>query len=966
MSGMLQDFSDQYASALRGYLAHREEAALQQAYVLGRKALGEKIGLVEMVSIHQKALADSLMFRLTAAKRNSLIQAADEFLRECVGPFEMTLRGFQESMTKLQQMNEILEKRVMERTESMRRTAETLRALFQASPLAVIELDPNGRVLMWNPAAEHLFGWKQKEVLGLPNPIVPAAEQKDSLFFFVRALQGESFAMLETIRQRKDGSTIPVSRSLAPLYDSQGKTLGVVVVIADVTERKKAEMELQALRKFLEIANRHSDLNPLLQEFVREMKEFTGCEAVGIRLLDEDGNIPYVAYLGFSRQFYETESPLSIKTDQCMCINVVKGTTNPKLPFYTEGGSFYMNGTTRFLATVSEEEKGSTRNVSNQTGYESVALIPIRVGTRLMGLVHLADRKENMVPLSMVKLLEQAASALGVGIQRALAEKALQRSKEEWERTFKSIPDLIAILDGGHRVVRVNPAMAKRLGCTPDDCVSLPCYATVHGSETPPSFCPHAQTMADGREHTVEVHEERLGGDFLVSTSPILDEQGQMIGTVHVARDITERKRAEEELRRARDELEIRVRERTTELATANKELQEEMVRREIAEQQLRQAQKMEAIGTLTSGIAHDFNNILQTIAINADLALLDLPGGSSVRNNIDLILQSGLRGKDLVRQMLLFSRKSEKRQEIMSMTPLIKETFKLLRSSIPTTIQMELLLKTESDSVYADPSQIQQVIMNLCTNAAYAMRETMGAIGISLQGITLGSNDLPEKDMQPGNYLVLSVRDTGSGMDEEIRKRIFEPFFTTKPVGEGTGLGLSVVYGIVKSHNGGISVDSEPGEGSIFRVYLPKVDASVSSTAEPPVPLPRGNERILLVDDEEMIVNSVRNMLQHLGYKVTAVKDSRMAFKLFSENPSQFDLVIMDQTMPFMTGEDLGKKMMRLRPGIRAILCTGYNDLISEEKAMAMGFQGFIMKPFTVREGAELVRNVLDQIQCK
>ena len=234
-------------------------------------------------------------------------------------------------------------------------------------------------------------------------------------------------------------------------------------------------------------------------------------------------------------------------------------------------------------------------------------------------------------------------------------------------------------------------------------------------------------------------------------------------------------------------------------------------------------------------------------------MALFDLPEGSGLRTNLDLILKSGLRGKDLVRQMLLFSRKSEKKQEIISLTPLIKETFKLLRASIPTTVQMKLHLEPESDAVSADPSQIQQVIMNLCTNAAYAMRKTAGSIDISLQGITFSSTDLPEADMQPGDYLILSVKDTGSGMDEEVKKRIFEPFFTTKPVGEGTGLGLSVVYGIVKNHKGNITVYSEPGKGSIFRVYLAKVDTGVSVAPEIIKPVPRGNERILLLDDEKL-----------------------------------------------------------------------------------------------------------------
>jgi PAS domain S-box-containing protein len=245
LSKILQNFQAEYASALRRYLVQREETILQQAYVLGRKALAEKISLVEIVSIHQEAVADSLTPRLTAAKRRSLTQAADEFFRECVGPFEMTLRGFQESLAELQQMNKTLEKRVMERTEAMKRSAERLQTLFQASPLAVIELDSDGHVLMWNPAAERLFGWTQEEVLGLPNPIIPAEQDKDSLSLRERALRGKRFAMLETTRQRKDGTLIPVSFSLAPLSDSKGKVLGVVTVIADITERKRAEEVLR-------------------------------------------------------------------------------------------------------------------------------------------------------------------------------------------------------------------------------------------------------------------------------------------------------------------------------------------------------------------------------------------------------------------------------------------------------------------------------------------------------------------------------------------------------------------------------------------------------------------------------------------------------------------------------------------------------------------------------------------------
>ena len=535
--------------------------------------------------------------------------------------------------------------------------------------------------------------------------------------------------------------------------------------------------------------------------------------------------------------------------------------------------------------------------------------------------------------------------------ERKQMENALRESEERFRQVAENVGDFIWEIDAEGLYRYTSISVERILGYKPEELVGKKRYYELFVPEVREELKEAAFKVLAAKESFRDFSNPNLSKEGKVvhletSGVPVLDAAGNLVGYRGAATDVTERKEAEEALRKAHEEL------------------QQEMAKREKAEQQLLQSQKLEAIGTLTGGIAHDFNNILATIVINSEMALFDLPGGSGLRTNLDLILKSGLRGKDLVKQMLLFSRKSEKKQEVLTLTPLIKETFKLLRSSIPTTIQMKLHLETESDSVSADPSQIQQVIMNLCTNAAYAMRGTTGSIDISLRGITFGSTDLPEAEMQPGDYLVLSVKDTGSGMDEEVKERIFEPFFTTKPVGEGTGLGLSVVYGIVKNHKGGITVYSEPGKGSVFKVYFPKVDTGVSVEAETskPIPIPRGNERILLLDDEEFIVKAVQNMLEHLGYKVTALMDNREALKLFSADPSQFDLVITDQTMPFMTGEDLGKELMRIRPDIPVILCTGYSDLISSEKAIAMGFRGFIMKPFTVREGAELVRRVLDQ----
>jgi PAS domain S-box-containing protein len=548
----------------------------------------------------------------------------------------------------------------------------------------------------------------------------------------------------------------------------------------------------------------------------------------------------------------------------------------------------------------------------------------------------------------------------------------VQESRDYAEAIVETVREPLVILDKNLKIKTANRAFYQTFQASPGETEDRLIYEVGNRQWDIPDFKKLLEDLlpqnASFQDFEMEHEFPTIGRKIMRLNARRIFQGDKGLQMILLAiEDVTAPKQLEEELRKSHDALELRVQERTAELERVNEELQMEIGERKMAEEMLGQAQKMEAVGTLVGGIAHDFNNILAVIGINIGMALQDLSGESSIRKMLELIAQAERHGRDLVRQMLLFSRKSEKRTEIFSLSPLIKETYNLLRASIPTTIGMKLLLETESDLVSADSSQIRQVIMNLCTNAADAMRGTMGNLEISLNKITFGTDDpLPDAEMSPGDHLVLSVKDTGSGMDEEVRMRVFEPFFTTKAAGEGTGLGLSVVYGIVKGHKGGITIATEPGKGSVFQVFLPSTDMGLPVEAESPEPIASGNERILFVDDEEMVVISVRNMLQRLGYTVTALTDSREALNLFSENPSQFDLVITDYMMPHVTGKVLGKEMIRIRPDIPVILCTGYNELFSSEKAIAMGFRGFIMKPFIVREGSQLIRKVLDQCQHK
>ncbi|MBU3954269.1 MAG: PAS domain S-box protein, partial [Proteobacteria bacterium] len=383
-----------------------------------------------------------------------------------------------------------------------------------------------------------------------------------------------------------------------------------------------------------------------------------------------------------------------------------------------------------------------------------------------------------------------------------------------------------------------------------------------------------------------------------------------------------------------------------------------------IMENELRQAYKMESIGTLAGGIAHDFNNIIGIIMGNAELALDDLQDGSPVQNNIKEIKTASLRARDVVRQLLNFSRKTENEQKPLNIIPEIKECIKLLKSSIPSTVEIHENLPDTCDTILADATQIHQVIINLCTNAAHAIPLTGGVIEISLKNFELNrSLGGIFKDMAVGKYLEVVVKDTGSGINPEIREKIFDPYFTTKEVGKGTGMGLAIVHGILKNHNADIFVESVPGQGTIVTLFFPVIAELTGKEPESETQTnPHGTETILFVDDEPAIVDMAKQVLTKLGYAVEARINPIQALKDFEVNPDFFDLVISDMTMPRMNGMTFSEKLRELRPDIPIIICTGHSAVMDKEKAKELNISAYAMKPVSMSKIAKLIRDVLDQ----
>jgi len=381
-------------------------------------------------------------------------------------------------------------------------------------------------------------------------------------------------------------------------------------------------------------------------------------------------------------------------------------------------------------------------------------------------------------------------------------------------------------------------------------------------------------------------------------------------------------------------------------------------------ESHLQQSQKLEAIGTLAGGIAHDFNNILSAMLGYTELAAADLPPESRIRRDLDEVMKAGRRAKDLIRQILTFSRQAEHEKAPLRLDGILRDALKLLRPTLPSTLKIEETVQPDCEPVLANATQIHQVVMNLCTNAYHAMRDSGGTLRLGLAQITLEAEDAAENpDLRPGRYVRITVSDTGSGIDPAALDRIFEPFFTTKGKDEGTGLGLSTAHGIVRSHGGAITVYSEVGRGTTFHVYLPCVpEPATLAPAEEAPPVHGHGEVVLFIDDEDALVRLGKQMLERINYRVSAWNSSTAALAAFEANPGAFDIVLTDQTMPSMTGYELAQRIRQVRADIPIIITTGFSEGLSEERAAAAGITAVVLKPLVARELARLLQSALER----
>ncbi len=561
----------------------------------------------------------------------------------------------------------------------------------------------------------------------------------------------------------------------------------------------------------------------------------------------------------------------------------------------------------------------------------SLVCVPIVFKGESLGILSVDNMKsKDVLSQSEVSLLTGIAQQIGISINNARFFKRLQESEAKYRELVENANSILMRIDIDGRISFFNEFAQRFFDYRPEEVVGSPVIGKIMAEDSSSAriFRGLFQNIESSPENYSQVQAETVlknGERVWISwtNKAIRDEDGNVAEVLCVGTDITEQKRLEA---------------------------------------QLRQSQKMEAIGTLAGGIAHDFNNILFPIIGYAEMSMDDVPDGSIIKANLEEIRRAACRAKELVEQILVFSRQSEQEKRPLRIQPVVKEVLKLLRASLPSTIRIDCEIDEKCGAVLADPTHIHQVMMNLCTNASYAMKHDGGVMTVRLDEIYVDQADDGSGNIEPGLYACLTVNDTGDGIDADLLEKIFDPYFTTKGPGDGSGMGLAVVHGIVKNGGGHVTVESVPEVGSTFRVFLPRIDAEAQELPRVKYEdIPGGDEHIMVVDDEEFIVHMEKQLLERLGYKVSAFTSSLDALDVFSMQPEMYDLIITDQTMPDLTGMEFSRKVLMVRPGIPIILCTGFSSAVSDESVKAVGIRDYVMKPIAKDEFGHAIRKVLD-----
>jgi PAS domain S-box-containing protein len=816
----------------------------------------------------------------------------------------------------------------------LRENEERFRTIAETSIDVIFDVDLAGTILYLSPSVETITGYSPAELIGRHFMTLMVEEDFPKLTdAFATVIGGKSVSHFEIMVKGKKGQIVEGEFHGVPKV-KEGRIVGAIGIGRDISRRKKSEAVLRLYAQRLEVLRGIDQAvlaaqppEAISRAALPGLRLVVPCRHASVIIFDEADQARVMAVSGEGTTRIGAHAQAALET---MFSPVTIETLR-------EGGIQRIDD----LGSASALTEGERLLAAEEI--KTYINLPLIGEGRLIGSLNLGSEAAAAFDAEQVGIAREVADQLAIAIQQSRLHERIRQHAADLERqiterrqveearmrittAMEQTSDGVIIMDPDGTIRYTNAAMEKISGYTRSELVgmhrrSIWTDQTNNGIHRAVENC-----LRQGETWSGDITgTNRNGATYTLKAtlSPVRDNAGIVVNSIVIVRDDTH-------------ELTL--------------------------EKQLRQAQKMEAIGLLAGGIAHDFNNILSSIIGYSELAQQKLPPEPSpVSGYLEQVLKAGERARELVKQILTFSRQTEKERKPLQLSLIIKEALKLLRSSLPSTIEIRTGIRAKIDTVLADPTEIHQVLMNLCTNAAYAMREKGGILTVDLDDLAIRHPSAsPHHDLKPGAYLVLMVSDTGVGIAAAHLDRIFEPFFTTKAPGEGTGMGLSVVYGIVKSIGGSIAAESRPGNGTTFRVYLPRVEHEAANHPQTVESLPRGTERILFIDDEAAIARFGREMLGYLGYRVVTETSSEVALNLFRTQPDAFDLVITDLTMPGMTGISLAQEIARIRPNIPIILCTGLGCDLQEDISIGT-IREVLAKPITLKQFSTAIRKALD-----
>ena len=897
-----------------------------------------------------------------------------------------------ERTAELSTANALMEQEISERQhaeKNRRDSEERFRLIFDNSLEGVLFTAPDGSVFAANSAACNMLGWTEQElckggrnlVIDIADPRLPAAVEERRR---TGRFQGElSF-------KRRNGEVFPVemSSTLFTLHDGEIRT---GILFRDISDRKRGEEALRESEKRHRLLFEEA-LNPIL--LVDENGHYIDANETALQFMERDRekligrsvwdfsppeimerqkreHSPFTDRRTLETNYLIHERvktlllnvvPMEADEGRAVLWGIGQDITERKqieealreqrdfseslietaqviiLVLDTQGCIIRFNSYMEQLVGYTlDEVKGMDWFETFLTPEIDRTIKPLFQKT--VGDIHISGNVNPIIAKDGRTILVEwynktlkdkdgrTVGVLAIGqdiTEREQAENNLRMAHEKLLTILDSIDSTVYVADmNTHEILFMNQKMVTVFGGNKTGDI---CYSALRNNSEPCECCTNNQLIdKDGNPAGVCIWHDRnpVTGRCYINYDRAIEWTDGRLVRMQIATDITDQKNMET---------------------------------------QLQQAQKMEAIGTLAGGIAHDFNNILGAILGYAEMAQEDSPAGSILRQDIDQIVKAGHRARELVKQILAFSRQGETEHIALQPAFIIQEAMKMLRSSLPSTITIKQNIDMDAGLILASPTQIHQIVMNLCTNAFHAMEKAGGTLAISLEKKTVNEKDIVDKpDVQPGDFVQLSIGDSGTGIAPELWDKIFDPYFTTKEVGKGTGMGLAIIHGIVKSYGGCVSFNSQPGKGTVFEVLLPVMAEGTVVEKKQEEIVQCGNERILFIDDEEFLAEMSKSMLERLGYQVTIQSSSLEGLTIFQNQPDKFDLVITDQTMPGMTGSDLARRILQIRPFMPIILCTGYSSIITEKKAKSIGIKGFAMKPLAWKSIALLIREVLD-----